>query len=415
MNKIKILLIFDVIILVLSGCTFSPINTSGSEHATQESDKVIQELDTPVQSNETTPNPPIATQSETPSDQSDFAPTSDRDLTHLLMDNDLLPQFCTPALHLLPGDQLLIWFDSAVLFDLNSETLINRIELMQDKTEDTSEIILQKNVFIENGVGLFTRNFTCADCSLMLDRYDYNLNMIDTLEISEALGIRKDISYPETCTLSNEGNRIACIKAETGLILVHDLITGDQHSVVTLEGDEFSSFRAFESVSFVGGDRYLAFTTLEESGSGYGLVRLADNQLVIYEEWDSVSDDIQSTGQAIYFHEMFKGPWYPASNTMIRINLDTLAKEEIQFSDEEESFYVTVSETGQYYVTVHNISDTLDYVVGSIKIYDSASMTVLRQIDLERGFPSLIVINETDRYLIAYYYDETPRLTLFVF
>ncbi len=73
---------------------------------------------------------------------------------------------------------------------------------------------------------------------------------------------------------------------------------------------------------------------------------------------------------------------------MIRINLDTLAKEEIQFSDEEESFYVTVSETGQYYVTVHNISDTLDYVVGSIKIYDSASMTVLRQIDLERGFPS---------------------------
>ncbi len=65
--------------------------------------------------------------------------------------------------------------------------------------------------------------------------------MIDTLEISEALGIRKDISYPETCTLSNEGNRIACIKAETGLILVHDLITVTK-SVVTLRGMNFPLF-----------------------------------------------------------------------------------------------------------------------------------------------------------------------------
>jgi hypothetical protein len=408
MKKLKSLILISVISLVLMECMTSPINRNESIPATQKSDAS-------VESNGITPPSSPAAQTETSSEGNDFSPTSDRDLTHLLTANDLVPHYCTPALHLLPSDQLLIWFDSAALLDLNAETLINRIALIQDKTEDTSEIILQKNTFTESNIGLFTQNFPCADCSLMLDRYDYNLKMIDTLDISEILGIRKDISRPETCTLSNEGNRLACIKAETGQILVHDLITGDQHSVVTIEREEFPSFRTFESISFVGEDRYLAFTTLEESGNGYGLVQLADAQLILYEEWDSVSNDIQSTDQAVYFHEAFKGPWYPASNTMIRIDLGTLEKQEIQFSDEEESFYVTVSETGQYYVTVHDISDTLDYVVGSIKIYDSASMAVLRQIDFERGFPSLVVIDETSRYLIAYYYDETPRLMLFVF
>ena len=40
---------------------------------------------------------------------------------------------------------------------------------------------------------------------------------------------------------------------------------------------------------------------------------------------------------------------------------------------------------------------------GSIKIYDGQTMALIRQIDLELGFPSL-VIDEANRFLIAYYF-----------
>ncbi len=402
MRRLKGLITLLMVSFVLNACANSPIIETETDPNDQKPTLVVPTSETePSDDNQ---NP---LQTEMSLEPSNNAPDADRDLTHLLSENNLVPRYGTPNLHLLPGDQLLVWFDSAALFDLNSEMLMG-------KTEITTEIINQKTDFAANGVGMFTYDFTCPDCSILLDRYDYGLNWINTLDLSQIFNLRNDINRPMTCALSNDGNQVACAKSETRQILVHDLQAGDQRNVVSFTEDGYSTFRAFESLTFAGSDRYLAFTTQEESGSSYGLIRLEDNQVVDYSKWDTVAENIQTTDQAVFFHEMYKGPWYPASNQMIRVDLDTLDKQEIQFSNEEESFYVTVSQTGRYIVTVHDISNTSDYVVGSIRIYDG-DLTLLRQIDLERGFPTVFVIDETNRFLIGYYFDEIPKLAKYGF
>lgn len=388
---------------VLNACANSPMIETETDPNDSKPTLVVPTSET--EPSDDTQNPQQTEMSVEPNNN---APDADRDLTHLLAENDLVPRYGTPNLHLLPGDQLLVWFDSAALFDLNSETLLG-------KTEIITEISDQKTDFAANGVGIFTHGILCPDCSILLDRYDYGLSWIDTLDLSQMFDLRNDINRPTTCALSNDGNQVACAKSETRQILVHNLQTGDQRNVASFTGDGYSTFRAFESLTFVGADLYLAFTTQEESGSSYGLIRLEDDQLVDYSKWDTVAENIQTTDQAVFFHEMYKGPWYPASNQMIRVDLGTLEKQEIQFSNEEESFYVSVSQTGRYIVTVHDISNTLDYVVGSIRIYNGETLTLLRQIDLERGFPTVFVIDETNRFVIGYYFDEIPKLAQYGF
>jgi hypothetical protein len=90
--------------------------------------------------------------------------------------------------------------------------------------------------------------------------------------------------------------------------------------------------------------------------------------------------------------------------------------QEIQLAEDKESEYVTVSPTGKYIATVRDMAEPgADYTVGSIKIYDGQTMALIRQIDLERGFPRL-VIDETNRSLIACFsVDGNIKLVRYVF
>jgi len=335
-----------------------------------------------------------------------IAPAADKDLTNLLIENDLFSQYSTPGIHLTDDHNLLIWFDSAALFDLNSETLLYKTEI------STDPYLAQKVDFAENIVGLFEQDLKCMtehamDCPLILDRYDASLNLINTVDVGQIFDIPYHVLDPHICALSKSGEKVACANIVTNQVLLYDLQTKEQQVVFDFSKSGLATFGYIDSLEFAGNDEYLAFTATESSGSGFGIIDLDNhnNKVIDYTKWDAIGEDIQTTDHAVFFHEEFKGPWYPSSGKIFKINLDTLEKQEIQLADDEESHYVTVSKNGKYIVTVRDTAEAgADYTAGSIKIYDGQTMELIRQINLERGFPRL-VIDETNRSLIAYYYD----------
>ena len=325
------------------------------------------------------------------------APAADKELTHLLTENNLLLQYGEPRIHLVDDDKLLVWFDSAALFDLSSDTLLYKTEV----TTGPSDL---KVDFAENVVGVLKKDGNCKDmdCAVVLDRYDSKLNLIDSLDLSQILDIRPDLLRPIQCALSQSGDKLVCAKNETGQVLLYDLQTKDPKVAFDFSKSSLSSFRGINSIAFAGNDSYLAFTAADSSGSGFGIIDLDNNQVVDYTKWDAIGGDIQTTDHAVFFHEEFKG-YVPITGKIFKIDLETLEKQEIQLADKEESKYVTVSPTGQYIVTVRNTAEPgADYTAGSIKVYDGQTMELIRQIDLERGFPRL-VIDEANRSLIVYY------------
>ena len=336
-------------------------------------------------------------------------PVGDLDLTHWLTENALYPQYGQTGIHLVGDDRLLVWFDSAAQFDLRSGTLLSKTEITTGPSE-------QKVDFAENVVGVFTKDISCMECSVVLERYDAHLNLIGTLDLSQIMELRMDVLSPFQCALSHSGKTIACAKGETAQILLYDLHTKDQTVAFDFSKSSLSSFRGIDALAFAGNDSYLAFTAAESSGYGFGIVDLDGNRMVDYTHWDAVADEIQATDNAVYFHEQLKAPHIPRSGKIFKIDLDTLEKHVIQLVDEEESKYVTVSPTGKFIVTVTDTAEPgAAYMAGSIKVYDAQTMVLIRQINLERGFPRL-VIDEANRCLFAFYLvDEDIKLFRYVF
>ncbi len=338
-----------------------------------------------------------------------FPPVGDLDLTDWLAENGLSLRYGEPGIHLDDG-KLLVWFDSAALFDLRSGELLSKVEVT------TGPSSIQKVDFAKSVIGVFEKDNGCLDCPVKLDRYDSNLHLIDTVDLSHVFDIRIDTLLPFQCALSQSGRNIACAKGESGQILLYDLNTNDQTVAFDFSKGSFSSFRGINAIAFAGNDSYLAFTAAESSGYGFGIIDLNGNRLVDYTHWDAVADAIQATDNAIYFHEQLKAPHISRSGKIFKIDLDTLEKQVIQLVDEEESKYVTVSPTGKFIVTVTDTAEPgAAYMAGSIKVYDGQTMALIRQINLERGFPRL-VIDEANRCLFAFYLvDEDIKLFRYVF
>lgn len=319
-----------------------------------------------------------------------------KDLSPLLTGNEITSRYGLPAIHLVAEDQLMVWFDSAALFDLSSETLIYKKEVTSSPSD-------QKVDFSGNVVGVFAKDAGCMDCSIRLDRFDLSLNLIDTVDLSQIFDSRVDVLRPTQCALSQSGEKIVCAKDETSQVLLYDLRSKTQSMAFDFSKSSLPEFRGVDAIAFAGNDRYLAFTATDSSGYGFGIIDLQNNRLANFTPWDAVADDIQITGNAVYFHEQLKSPTIPVSGKIFKLDLDTLEKQEIQLAEDEESKYVSISSTGKYIVTVKDTAEPgADYTAGSIRVYDSQTMALIRQIDLERGFPRL-AIDEANRFLIAYY------------
>ncbi len=355
-------------------------------------------------------------------------PAPDTDLTHLLTENNISLQYGKPGLHLMEDHQLLVWFDTAALIDLHSNTLLAKIRITTGPGD-------QRVDFTEKGIGLFIKDpicvdgawdtilsevfpkdINCMDHPILLNRYGTNLTLIDTLDLTRILDLRFDLLRPIQCALSLSGEKIACAKNETSQIWLYDLQIKAQKKVFDFSWTNNAAFRGVKSMMFAGNDQYLAFTDEDATGYDYGLIDLEHNQLIDYTKWNAIAEDIQTTENAVYFHEQLNGPQFPQSGKMFKIDLKTLDKQEIQFADPEESSSVTISQTGKYIATVvDTAAPGAAFPKGSIKIYDGQTMAVIRQIDLERGFPSLL-IDETNRFLIAYYFvDRNIKLVRYGF
>ncbi len=276
-----------------------------------------------------------------------ITPAAGADLSPLLTENGITSRYGQPTIHLVAGDQLLVWFDSAALFDLRSETLLYKAEVTTGPSD-------QKVDFTRNFIGVFAKDAGCMDCSVRLDRYDSRLNLIDTVDLSQVFDSRVDVLRPIQCALSQSGEKIVCAKDETSQVLLYDLQTKAQSVAFDFSKNSLLEFRRVDALTFAGNDRYLAFTATDSSGYGFGIIDLQNNQLANFTQWDAVADDILTTENALYFHEQLKSPTIPRSGKILKIDLDTLVKQEIQLAEDEESKYVTVSSTGKYIVTVRD-------------------------------------------------------------
>lgn len=333
----------------------------------------------------------------------------DTDLTSWLTENQVSPNYGQPGIHLVNDSRLLVWFDSAALFDIHSGTLLHKVDI-------TTGPVDQKVEFTEDVTGVFRKENGCMECTVILDRYDVDLNLISSTDLSQIFDLRMDILRPFQCALSQSGHVIACAKSESRQILMYDLETHNQTEAFDISKSNLTEFRGFNSIAFVGNDGFLAFTAIDSNGYGFGIIALDNRQLASYTKWDAVADEILTTRNSVYFHEQLKSPNIQRSGKILKINLDTLEQQEIQLANEEESKFLTVSRNGKYIVTVQDTANPgSNYVAGTIKIYDGETMQLIRQINLERGFPRL-VIDEANRSLFAYYFaDGTIKLFRYVF
>jgi hypothetical protein len=311
-----------LLLLSMTGCTASPLPTKQtqtpreanlSEQATS-SDRETQDRVDPAEETQT-PTEAASSAIRTATSTA-VLPVSDADLTHLLTTHQLAPGFGEARLHLLENGQLLVWFDSAVLFDLRSEAILG-------KTIVTTGPSDQKVVFTSNGIGLLTKSppcmegqwdtilgevfpneINCMDHPILLEQYDDSLNLISTLDLSKVLDLRFDLQRPIQCALSQSGEQIACAKMETGQMLLLDLRTNGQE--VVYDFSWINTFRGIDSLTFAGNDQYLAFTALDQAGHDYGIIDLKQNQLVEFAKWNTVATDIQTTENAVFFHEQLR-------------------------------------------------------------------------------------------------------------
>ena len=367
-----------------------------------------------------TPNPSPVTQngsqvenveadapaSETSSSFNGTAP--DKDLTHLLTDNNFGLQGA--SIHLTPDRRLLMVADSAALFDLESETLLLRTDSIGNPS------FYEAMAYGENVTGVFKKQmFGCEDdcmlvAPLLLDRYDSNLKLIDTTNLTEAFALPEHLMEPFWCALSKSGDKVVCPDLINAKVLLYDLQTKARKVVFDyLNGSLPTTFGYFDSFTFAGNDRYLAFTATEESGFGFGLINLEEGQLAGYRRWDPIAEDIQTTDQLIYFHEMFKSLAIPRTGTIFKVDLDTLKIEDIQLADEEESKGVIISHNGQYLVTIWS-SPLGTPEAYRIRVYEAETMALIRKIDMGSHGPG-VEIDEANRCLIVrYYLDGMMRL-----
>jgi len=337
-------------------------------------------------------------------------PATDEDLTHLLTDNHLLLKYGEPEIHFLADNRLLVWFDSAALFDLKSDQMLNKVEVLSGQTR-------QKIDFVDDSIGVFKQDPNCMmECSPKLERYDSKLNLIDTLDLSQVLESKPELLEVNDCALFKSGEELVCTK-RPGQLLFYDLKTKKLKVGFDISQAGLQEISTIESIKLVGNDRFLAFIADDGSGFSYGLINLENNKLVDYAKWDAIGDDIQASENAVYFHEQFRGPSYPVSGKIFKIDLNTLKMQTIQLTEKDESEDVAVSDTGKFIVTVRNTTpDGVDYTAGSIKIYDGQTMKVIRQIDLEHGYPK-VFIDEENRSLLAFYNsaDGSMKLVRYVF
>lgn len=339
------------------------------------------------------------------------APLADADLTDLLTGNKIFPQYSKLIARYETDNRLLVWSDTAALFDLGSKALLRKKELV-------NRLSNQEVIFAENIVGVFTKDPDCLECSTRLERYDSEFTLIDSVDLSQLLALEAHLLSPSQCALSQSGQKIACLKAETGQVLIYNFQSQEQMTAFDFSTSNRMDFRGMSRLAFAGNDSYLAFVAQESSGCGFGILDLEKGQLVDYKKWGSIHEtDIQTTKNAVYFHEQWKGPGFPPSGKIFKFDLDILQMQEIQLADKEESQYVTISPTGKYIATVVNTAPPgAAYTAGSIKIYDAQTMTLARQIDLERGFPDL-AFDETNRSLFAWFWvdENIIKLIRYVF
>ena len=339
------------------------------------------------------------------------APIADADLTDLLVENKIFPQYSKLLIRSETDNKLLIWSDAAALFDLGSKSLLRKKELVTSLSH-------QEVIFAENMIGVFTKDPDCLECSTYLERYDGEFTLIDSVDLSQLLALKARLLSPSQCALSQSGQKIACLNAETNQVLIYNFQSQKQMPAFDFSTSSRMDFRGMSGLTFAGNDRYLAFVAQESSGCGFGILDLEREQLVDYKKWDSIHEtDIQTTKNAVYFHEQWKGPAYPPAGKIFKFDLAMLQMQEIQLADKEESQYVTISPTGKYIATVVNTAPPgAAYTAGSIKVYDAQTMTLIRQIDLERGFPDL-AFDETNRSLFAWFWvdENIIKLIRYVF
>ncbi len=339
------------------------------------------------------------------------APIADADLTDLLMGNKIFPRYSKLIVRYETDNKLLVWSDTAALFDLDSKALLRKKELVTSLSN-------QEVIFAENIIGVFSKDPDCLECSTRLERYDGEFTLIDSVDLSQLLALKAHLLSPSQCALSQSGQKIACLKAETDQVMIYNFQSQEQMPAFDFSTSNRIDFRGISRLAFAGNDRYLAFVAQESSGCGFGILDLEREQLVDYKKWDSIHEtDIQTTKNAVYFHEQWKGPGFPPSGKFFKFDLAMLQMQEIQLADKKESQYVTISPTGKYIATVVNTAPPgAAYTAGSIKVYDAQTMTLARQIDLERGFPDL-AFDETNRSLFAWFWvdENIIKLIRYVF
>jgi WD40 repeat protein len=330
----------------------------------------------------------------------DKIPGGDKDLSYLIAENDLTDQNGTYGnghFFLTHENQPLFWFGKAGLFDLSAGKAVAIIELPK-------EHFLEKIELTNEGIAFFWKDspencqqqedWTCENAPVMLNVYDSRLNLVNTLNTTEAFGLTARLHDPSSCALSEDGHKVVCINDGLRQFVFFNLQTRALEPTFDFSKIHPADTFGISVVKFAGNDRYLAFVGNDYDDIGFGIIDLSNNTLVDYTLWAPVSDDILVTNEAIYFHEQLKSLFIPRTGKVFRYAFDAMQKQEIQLTDSEESMYIAVSANGKYLATARNSGG--DSV--TIKVYDCQNMAVLREITLNT-FVNTLAIDEADRLL----------------
>ncbi len=356
--------------------------------------------------NDQNPNNPSS--SETPTVQAELPPAplqeGDSDLTSWLTANNIGGSVFD--LQLMEDNKLLaLSSGSAYLFDTRNGELLSRAELdLKDK--------LSKITYSEDYIGVFTAVLKDADGGddedgITLERYNSNLEEVDSTDLWNLFDIPGYLNDPSGCALLHSNGKVACENIRTSQILIGNIESREAKVVFDFSNSQIAqdySYSYVTSLAFAGNDRYLAFTAQLASGSGFGIIDLEQGQLVDFTQWDALNEQIQVTNEGIYFGERSHGPYASALGKMIRVDLDTLQKQDIPFTHNtpraHESFSVKVSQHGEFFTTVEDKTPvgTEGYTLTTLRVYDAQTMQILREIDFPNSYPEAS-IDEANRCL----------------
>lgn len=333
-------------------------------------------------------------------------PGGDRDLSYLIAENDLTDQNGTYGngdFFLIHNNQLLFWFGNAGLIDLSSDKTVAIQELPKEHLSEKIELTSDGIAFFwkDSPENCQQTDWACQDAPVMLNVYDSRLNLTDTLNTTEAFGLPSRLQSENDCAISEDGHKVVCINQQLKQFAFFNLQTGSQEPAFDYSAIDPANDMVPNAVKFAGNDRYLAFTGANYENFGFGIIDLLENELVDYTLWDSVSDDILVTNEAIYFHEELKSLTISNTGKLFKYAFADMQKKEIQLDDREESKYIAVSANGKYIATARN-SNSGESSRVTIKLYDAQNMTVLREINLN-AFVSTLSIDEEDRLLFVQY------------